>query len=112
MSPTLWTVSDIARETNVTRKTVHAWRTGDLDQWLGPFPPPVATFGQRGGVWDPEAVRAWNHKRVSLPHALKGAAKGRYRQTRNIAQVAREVGRDPRTVKRWLIELGEYPPLP
>ncbi len=108
----LWTVADIARELQVSRQAVHQWRAGQLDKWLGAFPEPVATFGARGGVWDPEKVRAWNHRRVSLPHALKGAAKGRYRQTRSIARVAREIGRDPKTVRRWLIELGEYPPLP
>lgn len=104
MASQLWSPGDIARHFGVSRQAVYKWRQG------GGFPAPVASPGGID-VFDPAAVKAWERARRSDKDHRRGAVKGRYRQLAGqpgaLAQVAKEVGINERTARRWLQAMGE-----
>lgn len=95
---TVWTSGDICSEYGISRSNFAYWREQP------DFPEPLTYAKNKGGTWDAALVRAWvrafragdpeqRRKRMACARQLAGGA--------TVSAVARNLGVDRKTVRRW-----------
>jgi hypothetical protein len=101
---TVWTSGDICRTYKISRSNFAYWRRQDG------FPEPLTYSKNTGGTWDAAAVRAWVRAfRNGDPasRAKRVQAVQQKRKGATISAIARNVGVDRKTVRRWLAAAGD-----
>ena len=90
----VWTSGDICQHYGVSRAAFAKWRQQP------DFPKPLTYARNTGGVWLRDEIRAWVTAYRSRDPRKREAAR-QLRQGATVSAVARNLGVDRATVRRW-----------
>jgi transposase-like protein len=91
---TVWTSGDICKRYSITRSNFAYWRRQP------DFPAPLTYSKNQGGTWQADEVREWVAAFRSGDPRRREAAR-MLRRGATVSAVARNLGVDRKTVRRW-----------